>query len=510
MSSSGSQTSALPQQFGPYRILRPLGKGGMGTVYLARDTRLDRDVALKVCTLVDNPQTLQRFRIEAKAAASLSHTNLCPVYEFDVRDGIAYLAMAFVEGPTLNAWVTQRGGVSQREAAVIVAKLALAMQVAHDAGVLHRDLKPANVIISKKGEPVILDFGLARQLDDAGTRLTQQGAIYGTASYMAPEQAGGDPTQIGPACDVYGLGVMLYELLTGEVPFQGSMMAVLSQLLNNPPQPVRARKPSVDATLESICMKALAKDPADRQRSMKELAKALAQIARTVPATAKKSGPPPLPSAGSIPTHPDVSRRKTTPPTLATTAPDVIDLPLNSAAPKQRRKKAPRGGRRKTWIARLLVLLLLLSAAGIALYYKLRTDPADKVSESAHPRTNREMIVGTWDEMLKGDEEFGELKLASIQYTFRKDGTMTFSVSDMDKTFSGTYSVDGDNLNTTLKELGGETEKILKLSDRELVLMLTKDGKTHIRTLKKVASDRSDDWSDREKKDTPKEIIIPK
>ncbi len=231
MSSSNTESSVLPELFGPYRIVRPLGKGGMGAVYLARDTRLDRDVALKVCTLADDPVALERFRREAKAAAGLSHTNLCPVYEFDVRDGIAYLTMAFVEGPTLNKWVAQRGRLSQRDAVRLTAKLAVGMQTAHDAGVIHRDLKPSNVVINKKGEPIILDFGLARQMDDAGTRLTQVGAIYGTPSYMSPEQAGGEPELIGPACDIYSLGVILYELLTGRVPFEGSFTAVMGQLL---------------------------------------------------------------------------------------------------------------------------------------------------------------------------------------------------------------------------------------------------------------------------------------
>jgi serine/threonine protein kinase len=291
MSSTEINPPTLPDQFGPYRIVRPLGKGGMGAVYLARDTRLDRDVALKVCTLADNATALERFRREARAAASLSHQHLCPVYEFDVRDGIAYLTMAYVEGPTLSTWAAKRGGLSQRDAARLVAKLALAMQVAHDGGVVHRDLKPANVIINQKGEPVILDFGLARQMEDARTRLTQVGAIYGTPSYMAPEQAGGDPELIGPASDVYSLGVILYELLTGRVPFEGPLTAVLGQLLSMPPIPPRKYNPLVDATLEAICLKALAKSPAERPRSMRDFARALAKIAPGLSAAAAMPDP---------------------------------------------------------------------------------------------------------------------------------------------------------------------------------------------------------------------------
>jgi formylglycine-generating enzyme required for sulfatase activity/predicted Ser/Thr protein kinase len=273
-----------PEQFGPYRILRPLGRGGMGSVFLARDSRLDRDVALKICHLADDPEALERFRREARAAAALRHTNLCPVYEYDVRDGIAYLTMAFIEGPTLGDWARSRA-LSQRDTAHLIAKLALAMQAAHDGGVIHRDLKPSNIVIDNKDEPVILDFGLARQTDDPRSRLTRTGAIYGTPAYMAPEQAGGDPKEVGPACDVYGLGVVLYELLTGDVPFRGPVMFVLGQLVNDPPEPLRRRKPGIDATLEEICLKALAKRPDDRYPTMQVFADALTRAARRLAST---------------------------------------------------------------------------------------------------------------------------------------------------------------------------------------------------------------------------------
>src|SRR5947208_3113933 len=138
----------LPEQFGPYRILKPLGKGGMGTVYLARDTRLNRDVALKVCHLADdNPQARERFLREAQAAAALRHPNLCPVYECDVIGGVPYLTMACIQGPTLSDWLRQHGRLPQRQAATLLRKLALAMAEAHRQGVIHRDLKPSNVAI---------------------------------------------------------------------------------------------------------------------------------------------------------------------------------------------------------------------------------------------------------------------------------------------------------------------------------------------------------------------------
>jgi serine/threonine protein kinase len=339
MSSTEVNPPVLPDQFGPYRIVRPLGKGGMGAVYLAHDTRLDRDVALKVCTLADNATALERFRREAKAAAALSHQHLCPVYEFDVRDGIAYLTMAYVEGPTLSAWAAKRGGLSQRDAARLVAKLALAMQVAHDAGVVHRDLKPSNVVINQKGEPVILDFGLARQMDDTGTRLTQVGAIYGTPAYMAPEQAGGDPELVGPSSDIYSLGVILYELLTGRVPFEGPLTAVLGQLLSVPPIPPRKYNPLVDATLEAICQKALAKQAADRPRSMREFARALAKIAPGLSAAAGvpdvRTQPTTEATSATSPEGPAVKRPEREP---AATKPDALPVDDLVALPEQ---KAP-------------------------------------------------------------------------------------------------------------------------------------------------------------------------
>src|SRR3954447_2353609 len=152
----------LPEQFGPYRIVKRLGKGGMGTVYLARNTRLDRDVALKVCHVADSPQALERFRREAQAAAALRHPNLCPVYECDVLGGVHYLTMACIQGPTLDDWLEKRGSISQRQVAVLVLKIALAPAQAHPHRGIPPELKPSNIAI-ERGEPVILDFGLARQ-----------------------------------------------------------------------------------------------------------------------------------------------------------------------------------------------------------------------------------------------------------------------------------------------------------------------------------------------------------
>ncbi len=219
-------------KFGAYRILKRLGKGGMGTVYLAEDTRLGREVALKLCHRSNNPATLERFRCEARAAASLRHPNLCPVHECDVIDGTPYFTMARIDGPTLDRWVEQKKKrLSPHDAIVLVRKLALAMQFAHERGVIHRDLKPSNVAMEGT-EPIIIDFGLARHGE---SRLTSEGMILGTPAYMAPEQVQGAVDSMGPACDIYSLGAILYELLTHERLFEGEPLVVLGRVLNAAP-----------------------------------------------------------------------------------------------------------------------------------------------------------------------------------------------------------------------------------------------------------------------------------
>lgn len=290
----------LPCTFGPYRILKRLGKGGMGTVFQAHDSRLNRTVALKVCHLADKPQALERFRREAQLAASLRHPNLCPVFDCDVQAGTPYFTMALIDGPTLDQWVRQRGGLSQRDAVLLTRKLALALQAAHEKGIIHRDLKPANVAI-EKSEPIVLDFGLARD-NEGQNNLTCSGAIMGTPSYMAPEQVSGNTATAGPACDIYSLGVMFYELLTGKTPFEGSLAHLMKQTLFDAPRPPRELNPAIDPEVEAICLRALEKAPEARWRSMKELASALTAWAKAHPTSS--SGRPDEPNASASPLQP--------------------------------------------------------------------------------------------------------------------------------------------------------------------------------------------------------------
>ncbi len=274
------RTSALlPTTFGRYTIIKRLGQGGMGSVYLAQDAQLGRPVALKVPHFGHHeaPEARKRFLVEARAAATLEHPSLCRVFEAGEIDGRLYLTMAYIEGRSLAALIGAEGW-PQDEAAGLVSKLALAMQEAHTKQVIHRDLKPANVMIKTTGqrrEPVIVDFGLAHRNNPEAQRLTRSGQVMGTPAYMAPEQVRGDLDEIGPASDIYALGVILYELLAGQRPFGGSAAVVAGEILTGTPLPPSAHRRGLDPALEAICLKAMAKQPGDRYSSMGELAAAL-------------------------------------------------------------------------------------------------------------------------------------------------------------------------------------------------------------------------------------------
>ncbi len=283
------------QRFGRYRLDEPLGRGGMGEVHLARDTVLDRRVALKLSFFdpaVDGLETLERFYREARAAATLAHPNVCPVHDVGQVDDVHFMAMAYIEGEPLSTAIEHEAPMAQARAAGLVRTLALALDYAHSRGVIHRDLKPSNVMIRPGGEPVIIDFGLARRID-AEPRLTKTGTVLGTPHYMPPEQVEGNILAMGPASDVYSLGVILFELLTSRRPFEGSIGSVLGKILYAEPPLPSAFQPGLDVELEAICRKAMAKAIGDRYRSMVELAAALgAYLGRRSNGHDHPDGPP--------------------------------------------------------------------------------------------------------------------------------------------------------------------------------------------------------------------------
>ncbi len=268
----------LPEQFGRYRILDELGHGAMGAVYLAHDTELDRDIALKVPHFQpsDGPEIRQRFLSEARAAATIHHPNICPVFDVGEINGVPYLTMPYLEGRSLSEVVDEKP-LRPRQAVALVFKLAVALQEAHESGIVHRDLKPSNIMINQRGEPVILDFGLARRLDRGDARLTRSGQPLGSPAYMSPEQVSGHGELMGPGCDVYSLGVILYQLLAGRLPFEGSIAEVLGQIVTRRPDPPSKYCGELDPELDRLCQKALEKKVARRYADMHEFAAALAQ-----------------------------------------------------------------------------------------------------------------------------------------------------------------------------------------------------------------------------------------
>jgi WD40 repeat protein len=275
-----------------YEILEELGRGGMGAVYKARQLSLDRLVALKM--IREGPgataEERARFRTEAEAVARLQHAHVVAVYEVGEHQGWPYFALEFCAGGSLDR---KLAGTPQpaRQAAALVQTLAEAMQHAHEQGIVHRDLKPANVLLTADGTPKISDFGLAKRLDH-GSGQTQSGAVLGTPSYMAPEQAGGKGKTVGPAADVYGLGAILYELLTGRPPFKGATpLDTLQMVIGSEPVPPTSLQPKVPRDLETICLKALAREPDRRYPSAVALAEDLRRYLNHQPIHARRTGP---------------------------------------------------------------------------------------------------------------------------------------------------------------------------------------------------------------------------
>jgi eukaryotic-like serine/threonine-protein kinase len=277
-----------PDSLPDYELQEELGRGGMGVVYRARQASLQRDVAVKLIlrgTLASTDE-LARFQAEAAAAGRLQHPHIVPIYDVASHNGQCYFSMQLVDGVTLAEKLVD-GPLPSREAVQLMAKVTRAIHYAHTQGIVHRDLKPANILLDRAGEPHVTDFGLAKQLD-SGASLTRTGAILGTPAYMAPELASGDRGSIGPACDVYSLGTILYALLTGRPPFQGpSPVDTVLMVLEQDPLPPRLLNRTLDRDLEMIVLKCLQKPPELRYASAAALADDLAAYLHDEPIAAR-------------------------------------------------------------------------------------------------------------------------------------------------------------------------------------------------------------------------------
>ena len=271
----------LPMRFGRYEIRKELGRGQMGAVYLAHDVELDRLVALKVArtSASGSAKLLKRMEIEAKSAAKVDHPQICKVYDAGEIDGIRFIALQYIDGENLKQYLKRLGRKREPDEAVrLVVQILRALEAAHEQGVIHRDLKPENVMLNKKNQPVIMDFGLARKTIASSDAGLTQGMIVGTAAYMSPEQATGKAEGIDHRSDIYAVGVMLFEMLTGEWPFTGGAIEVMGKKCVLEPSSPLTLNPALNPQLAAVCHQMIAKQKGDRYVTCADVVAALEAI----------------------------------------------------------------------------------------------------------------------------------------------------------------------------------------------------------------------------------------
>jgi eukaryotic-like serine/threonine-protein kinase len=329
---------------GRYRVVRKLGGGGMADVYLCEDLTLGRHVAIKVLLqrYLNDPTFVERFRREAKAAAGLNQQNLVAIYDWGEVDGTYYIVMEYVEGETLKDLIRRRGRLSGNESVAVTLQLLAAVDFAHRSGIVHRDIKPQNIMIDRDGTAKVMDFGIARAGDSG---MTEAGSILGTAQYLAPEQAKGYP--VDERSDLYSVGVCLYEMLTGTVPFKGdSAVTVALKHVNEVPVEPSELVPGMPYAMNQIVLKAMAKDPGDRYQSAAEFARDLraAREGGPVQAAAFDAGGERTRVMGAV--------------AAGTTS--VLDQPM---PPRRKKSKWP--------LVLIILLLAIIAAVAVALWWTM-------------------------------------------------------------------------------------------------------------------------------------------
>jgi hypothetical protein len=396
---------------GRYRLTRELARGGMATVWDAQDPLLSRRVAVKILhpTLAGDDSVRARFRHEAVAAAKLTHPAIVATYDTG-DDGVAYIVMQLVEGPTLRRMLDQRGPLPVGEAADVAAQVAEALDHAHSHGIVHRDIKPANVLVPPDGQIKVTDFGIAKATGDED--LTRTGTVVGTARYLAPEQVSGDP--VDGRADVYALGLVLYEMLAGELPFTGDTeVSTAMARLTRTPEPVRSRRRDVPPALDSIVSRCLARDPDDRYPTAGDLLVALEPVRE--------------PPSGQLPAVPRVSEP-------GAVADPTIGVDRTAASPTPRSRPpappapaTPRKGRGRRAVVALVVLAVLAVVAYAAVRALLDDDNGGGGGGAPQAAATPIAIVGVSDFDPDGD---GDESSGSVQQAIDDDPDTVWSTED--------------------------------------------------------------------------------
>jgi eukaryotic-like serine/threonine-protein kinase len=344
---------------GRYRILRKLGSGGMANVYLAEDEDLGRRVAIKILNerYAHDELFNERFRREAKSAAALSHPNIVSIYDRGEADGIPYIAMEVIEGRSLKELIMTRGPLPVAQAIDYAKQILGALRFAHRHGIIHRDIKPHNILLGSENRLKVTDFGIARA---GASQMTEVGSIMGTAQYLSPEQARGAP--VTAASDLYSLGIVLYEMLTGQVPFTGdTAIEIAMKHLKEAPKPPSTHRPEVTHALDQVVLRALAKEPEDRYQSADDLQEDLDRVEAGLPLSPETATAATAVLAGLPATQ--ATQVMSPPPTrpLPRQQPSAPRHPPPPYPPRYEREEPPR--RRRRWLPWLFVLLLLAAAA---------------------------------------------------------------------------------------------------------------------------------------------------